>query len=144
MLSLRPVKTGIKKLRKLDIRVFINKFESKHCPGEEYRHIRFRKYVEKKKDLLYLWGFTPIEFMRVFDDFYDSLNKSAHPVFENEIGQEIVIPANFLNNCQLRVLDFLWERYPLPLKLFKFKTEDSSVKSINDLRKRENRKRKLE
>jgi hypothetical protein len=142
MLSLRPVKTGIKKLRKLDIRVFINKFESKHCPGEEYRHIRFRKYVEKKKDLLYLWGFTPIEFMRVFDDFYDSLNKSAHPVFE--IGQEIVIPANFLNNCQLRVLDFLWERYPLPLKLFKFKTEDSSVKSINDLRKRENRKRKLE
>jgi hypothetical protein len=64
-----------------------------------------------------------------------------YPVFE--IGQEIVIPANFLNNCQLRVLGFLWERYPLPLKLFKFKTEDSSVKTINDLRKRENRKRKL-
>jgi hypothetical protein len=70
------------------------------------------QFARLKQRHLKKWNLTLRAFNKSFQDLYRKVDASAHPMF---IDKDIlVIRKNDLEPRELRIVGFLWDKFPLP------------------------------
>ncbi|KAK5645225.1 hypothetical protein RI129_006525 [Pyrocoelia pectoralis] len=104
-----------------DVRGLIHSFERGRLYYFGKRNKHYDVFIEKNEQELKEWGLSVDVFKKIFPIFYDKVCNSAHPIFKST---NICVINNCLEESEIKILGFLWEKYPLPKSHLHVKLSD--------------------